>query len=371
MKDIPLPGVPGSEEFMQAYAMAFAALPGAKREIGERRTTPGTIDALVVSYYRSTEWASLAEDTKDTRRRIIERFRTQHGGKRVQLLAEAHLVTIMRELASLSARRSWLKTIKPLLQHAVPTMRKDNPASGIPAVKLKKSKGHHSWADDQIAQYRTHWRLGTQPRLVMEFALETVSRRGEVVRLGPQHIYLDADGNRRIRIERTHGSTDVDIPISDVLAAAIDAMPKPHPVNGVLPLTFLFTAYGKPRSKKALGNDFAGWAKQAGLPDECRLHGLKKGGMRRRAEARNTTHELMAFSGHKTLAEVQRYTEAANTKRLADSGAAKMREAQAAAPKRVTDQSGTATISTRCRRGRTDAERQLHKHQVVITQTWA
>src|SRR5215218_8709080 len=29
MKDIPLPGVPGSEEFMQAYAMAFAALPGA------------------------------------------------------------------------------------------------------------------------------------------------------------------------------------------------------------------------------------------------------------------------------------------------------------------------------------------------------
>ncbi len=117
---------------MQVYAMAFAALPGAKREVGERRTAPGTVDALVVSYYRSTEWASLAEDTKDTRRRIIERFRTQHGGKRVRLLAEAHLVTIMSELASLSARRSWLKTIKPLLQHAVPTMRKDNPASGSP-----------------------------------------------------------------------------------------------------------------------------------------------------------------------------------------------------------------------------------------------
>jgi hypothetical protein len=50
--------------------------------------------------------------------------------------------------------------------------------------------------------------------------------------------------------------------------------------------------------------------------------------MRRRAEAGNTAHELMAFSGHKTLAEVQRYTEAANYKRLADSGAAKMRAAQ-------------------------------------------
>jgi hypothetical protein len=30
MKDILLPGVPGSEEFMQAYAMAFAALSRAK-----------------------------------------------------------------------------------------------------------------------------------------------------------------------------------------------------------------------------------------------------------------------------------------------------------------------------------------------------
>jgi hypothetical protein len=35
----------------------------------------------------------------------------------------------------------------------------------------------------------------------MEFALETVSRRGEVVRLGPQHV-----SGGRIRIERIHGA---------------------------------------------------------------------------------------------------------------------------------------------------------------------
>jgi len=48
--------------------------------------------------------------------------------------------------------------------------------------------------------------------------------------------------------------------------------------------------------------------------------------MRRLAEAGNTAHELMAISGHKTLAEVQRYTSAADKKRLAESGMAKMRE---------------------------------------------
>ena len=103
--------------------------------------------------------------------------------------------------------------------------------------------------------------------------------------------------------------------------AAIDAMPRSH-------LTFIVTAYGKPRSKFGLGTDFAKWAREAGLPDHCRLHGLKKAGMRRGAEAGNTTHELMAFSGHKTLAEVQRYTKDAEDKVLASSGAAKRRRAQ-------------------------------------------
>jgi integrase len=248
----------------------------------------------------------------------------------------------MGEITSPSARRSWLKAIRHLLRHAVPTMIRKNPAEGIAPVKLPKTKGHHSWTDDQIATYRKHWKLGTQQRLVLEFALETVSRRGEVVRLGPQHGYRDADGSRRIRIERTHGSEDVDIPVSYALAAAIDAMPKPQPVGGLLPLTYLYTEYGKPRSKKGLGNDFAAWANHAGLPDCCRLHGLKKGGMRRRAEGGNTTHELMAFSGHKTLAEVQRYTEAANKKRLADSGAAKMQDATSRSPKLITDQRAEA-----------------------------
>jgi hypothetical protein len=90
-----------------------------------------------------------------------------------------------------------------------------------------------------------------------------------VVRLGPQHV-------GRIRIERRHGSADVDIPLTPELEAACNAKPKGH-------LTYMVTAYGKPVCR--LGNDFAHWAKEAGLPKRCRLHGLKKGGMRRLAEA--------------------------------------------------------------------------------------
>jgi integrase len=317
LKAIPLPGLPGSEEFMNAYQMALALADETPPEIGSHRTEPGTINALVVSYYKSDEWLhGLAEETRKTRRRIIERFRVKHGSKRVRLLRRDHIAKMLVEIEKPIAKRHWLNAIRGLLRHAVPTMLKEDPTEGIATIKLPKTKGHHSWTDDEIAQYRSHWPNGTQQRLVMEFALETASRRGEVVRLGPQHI-----SNGRIRIERIHGSDDVDIPVSDELQAACDAMPKGH-------LTYIVTAYGKPRSKVGLGSDFAMWARQAGLPDRCRLHGLKKAGMRRRAEVGNTTHELMAFSGHKTLAEVQRYTVAANNRRLADSGAAKMKAGQ-------------------------------------------
>ena len=313
MQSIPLPGIPGSEEFMAAYSMALAMIPDSA-EIGASRTSPGTINALAIDYYRSQEWKDLAADTCKKRWRIIECFRAKHGDKRVALLRQEHIEKMLAAIAKPSVKRDWFKAIRGLLRYAVPTLLKVDPTEGIASIKLPKSKGHHTWTDDEIEQYRAYWPLGTQQRLVMEFALETASRKGEVVRLGPQHVR-----NGRIRIERIHGSEDVDIPISPELQTACDAMPKSH-------LTYIVTAYGKPRSKYGLGNDFAKWATVAGLPTRCRLHGLKKSAMRRLAEAGNTAHELMAISGHKTLTEVQRYTSAADKKQLAVSGMAKMRE---------------------------------------------
>jgi len=299
---------------MSAYSTALAGISDQHGEIGSSRSLPGTINALVVMYYQSVEWHALAADTQKTRRRIIERFRVQHGDKRVAFVHREHILRMLKAIEKPSAKRHWLKTIRGLMRAAVPTMRKDDPTEGIAGIKMPKTKGHHTWTDEEIAQYRAYWPLGTQQRLVMEFALETASRRGEVVRFGPQHIR-----NGRIRIERTHGSEDVDMPTSPELQAACDAMPKVH-------LTYIITAHGKPRSKYGLGNDFAKWATEAGLPARCRLHGLKKGGMRRLAEAGGTAHELMAVSGHKTLTEVQRYTEEADRKRLADAAMAKLRD---------------------------------------------
>jgi integrase len=305
-KTIPLPGLPGSEEFMQAYQAAIASAGAAPQDIGASRTQPGTIDALVVVYYRGA-WTSLDAGTHRIRRPVIERFRTANGGKRVALLQRSHIEVMMATLPNIYARRLWLQTIRHLLQSAIPLMLKVDPTEGL-KVKIPKTDGHHTWTDEEIQRYRNYWRLGTQQRLVFEFALEAASRRCEVLRLGPQHIK-----NGRIRIERAKGSHHVDILVTPELQAAIDAMPKGQ-------LLYVVNQHGRQRSVEGLGVAFGKWATEAGLPKRCRLHGLKKGGLRRLAESQATTHELMSVSGHKTLRQLEVYTKEVDRKKLADSG---------------------------------------------------
>jgi integrase len=55
----------------------------------------------------------------------------------------------------------------------------------------------------------------------------------------------------------------------------------------------------------------------AGLPDECVTHGLRKAAARRLADAGCSTLMIMAVTGHQSLKEVERYTRAAEQKRLA------------------------------------------------------
>jgi hypothetical protein len=45
-KQVPLPGLPWSPEFMEAYQAALDASPASRMEIGASRTSPGTINAL-------------------------------------------------------------------------------------------------------------------------------------------------------------------------------------------------------------------------------------------------------------------------------------------------------------------------------------
>ena len=78
LKQVPLPGLPHSTEFMDAYQIALGT--EHRIEINASRSVPGTINALVVSYYKSDAWKNgLEEETRKTRashnRKISRRTR--------------------------------------------------------------------------------------------------------------------------------------------------------------------------------------------------------------------------------------------------------------------------------------------------------
>src|SRR5262245_64940462 len=70
-KTVSLPGLPWSPEFMSAYERACAGQP---MEFGRKRTAPGTIRALAVSYYNSLAFRSMKPITQSVYRNRIDRF---------------------------------------------------------------------------------------------------------------------------------------------------------------------------------------------------------------------------------------------------------------------------------------------------------
>jgi integrase len=82
-------------------------------------------------------------------------------------------------------------------------------------------------------------------------------------------------------------------------------------------LTLFGQANGRPISGAGLSSVIERARRAAGLPAKCVPHGLRKARIRRLAERGAITKEIASVSGHKTLKEVERYTEAADQARLA------------------------------------------------------
>src|SRR3954468_10798304 len=83
-------------------------------------------------------------------------------------------------------------------------------------------------------------------------------------------------------------------------------------------VVIITTAYGKPFAV----DGFSGWMRDAisaaGLPLDCKPHGLRKAAGRMLAEAGATAKMIMSILGHTTLAKAERYTEEADQAGLAE-----------------------------------------------------
>jgi integrase len=326
-----LTGTPWGEDFMRQRA---AALEGTKLQastIGAGRTIAGTVDALIATYLdpnASSPFKTFGKETQRTRRCTLENFRRVHGNKplyrtegsrRVMLLTREHVQRIINEKAATPfAQHNLLKTLRAMFEWAVGEGRiPDNPTLGVKRVKVK-TPGYKSWSEAEIAQFEAAHPIGSKARLAFGLILYTGQRRGDVVKMGAHHIHngvLTIDQGKTEGGEQAH----LEIPVHPKLREIIDSTP----TLGVK--TFLVTNFGKPFTPAGFGNWFRELCDKAGCPD-ISAHGGRKATARRLAEIGCSAHMIAAITGHASLAEVQRYANAADRKRLAREAMKKLTE---------------------------------------------
>lgn len=307
-------GSKDSPEFLMAYA---AALASSKAERNGRPVANGSIAAAIISYQRSADFSGMAETTRQQRRGHLSKIADTWGTARLSDLRAAHIEADIAKMAPHPANNrrkawrglcAWAKKSKLIA---------NDPSSEVEKATTAKSDGFKPWTAEEINAFRNHWPLTKPQRLAMELIYWTAARASDSVRLGPGMV--TKDGWLTFRQRKTGG--EVSIPFNrtlpdfalgtqsdlDLLKSAIAHAPR-H-------MTWLVTTHGKPRSEKAFSSWFAEAAVAAGIAGKS-AHGLRKSRAMALAEAGATAHQIAAWTGHESLSEVQRYSKAADRKRI-------------------------------------------------------
>lgn len=285
-----------------------AEQPKAKRTTWTR-PTDGTLGSLFDRYYQSAEFKRLNVTTQHVRRLIFHIH--EAAGRNPYRLLETKHAWRMRDLKAdrPEAANGQVKALRAVFSWAVPgvELAERNPAKDVPYIEAK-GDGHHSWTDAEVAQYEARHPVSTTARLAMALLLFTSQRRSDIVLFGPNHVragWLDFTQQKN----RDRNPIYLEIAIWSEFQDILDATPLGAD-------TFLINAFSKPFSVAGFGNWFPERCDKAGL-NHCSVHGLRKAAARRLAENDRSSHQIMAITGHTTLREVDRYTRAANQRKLA------------------------------------------------------
>lgn len=304
---VKLPGLPGSTEFMKAYAIAGSAPSPAKTQ---DRSDHRSIHALIGKYYSSAEFKALRSTSQRPYRNQLERFRLLHGSKSASTVQTKHLDAIFHTMAETPhAAANLRKRLRRVFALAVRLgWRNDNPVRDTDLGNYKRGE-ITPWTEEEITQFEARWPSGSKERLAFSLMLHTGQRRSDIVRMGKQHVK-----NGRISVVQVKTGHPLTIPLLPELEREIaqhDGM------------TFLTTTCGKPFSVDGFGNWFREAVKQAGIEGRS-PHGLRKAAGRRLAEAECTAKEIAAILGHRTLNEVARYTRDADQAKLSETAMRKL-----------------------------------------------
>ena len=305
----------GSAQFVAEYE---AAMKGTRPDgrTTMKPATPGTFEALIREYRRSPKYLNLAPISRRSLDHEFEYLRSEIGDLPFARFEMRHVEALMAKKGDHPAAANRIKKLlSRLFNCAIRTEQATHNPARLADRYKENPHGFHTWTDAEVESFRQRWASGTPARLALELALNTGAARQDLARLGWPNVTDE-------RIAYTRGKTGVsaDLPIMAELASELRHVPR----NQML---FLTWGAGRPYTTESLGNWFKDRCKDAGLP-HCNIHGLRKGGATRAAEAGATENEIAAILAHKDTRQASTYTKKANRSRLGDAALAKVERAK-------------------------------------------
>lgn len=268
--------------------------------------------ALIAAYERSPEWAALAPRTVKNRlialrplNRIGDLRVTEWKRRDILLLRDA--IAMARGPAAGNAFAAAVATLfawardRGWIEHS-------------PADRIRALPGgaYPTWTEADLARAMRYFSEPARRAVVL--AVHTGQRRGDLVALRWANI---AGGTLRMVQEKTGHA--LALPIHPDLARELAAWRKASKGDYILA-----HEDGTPWDRDHLTMLVLRERRAAGLPEGLNLHGLRKLAAVRLAQAGCSAHEIAAVTGHRTLAEVSRYTAAADQERLAKAATARL-----------------------------------------------
>jgi integrase len=296
---------PDAEDFLERYAAA-------KRGHMPIKETGRTFRRLIAEYREGPRWRRLAPRTRKDYEKVLEWAEATFGTLPPARMERRHIIRAQSENSERLRFANYIvQVLSVLFEQAIDLgWITHNPAKGIRLLKSEGEDLHKPWPDEMINAFTAAAPVGSVPRTVMELAIGTGQRIGDLLRMRWDHI--DGDG---IAVRQGKTKTALWIPFTPRLREylaqlrfrnlTIVAGPKGSPVN-------YHSAAAAIRALRA----------QIGaLP--FTIHGWRYTAASQLAAAGATDDEVQAITGHKSRAMVMKYAGAQRQRVRATSGQSK------------------------------------------------
>jgi integrase len=301
---------PGDDGFLQAYERIHSSF---GVQLSSKRAAIGTLAHLIDTYRAAPEFLTLAAKTRKDYGRHLDTLKETHGHRSVAAMPREAVFKLRDDFQATPRTANYVVSVLRLILSYAEDRKitfRLPPQWSNPArrpKKLRTGQGHRPWEEVEIVAYRKRWSVSTLERSLFETFLNTGQRGGDVAPMIRQQYF---QGHIAVVQEKT--GERVRIPTTRDLRETLDPWLAGHSHVVMFP-----TPTGRPLKVDHMRHLMREAIRDADLPDDCTLHGLRYTFATRAIELGLDWQTIESCVGHRTAEMAFKYTEKRRRARLA------------------------------------------------------